>query len=145
MKKTPTQLTGEWLYFAFSDLEAAERIIDEKMFHHVCFHAQQAAEKSLKAMIVFSGKLVPKTHSIVELVGLVSSMAMTDKDDWEERAEFLDQFYIPSRYPDALPGSLPEGLPTAGDAQKSLELARDFYQLALDVTELIPTEVNLGA
>lgn len=145
MKKTLEQSVSEWLYFAFSDLEAAERVNKDQMFHHVCFHAQQAAEKSIKAILVFNGKLAPKTHSIVELFKLLPSSVVAEKGNWEEKAEFLNQFYVPSRYPDALPGSLPEGLPNVEDAQKSLELAKDFYQLALDVTELVPTEVNLGA
>lgn len=138
MKKTLEQSTSEWLYFAFSDLEAAELVNNDQMFHHVCFHAQQAAEKSIKAILVFNGKLAPKTHSIVELVKLLPSSVVAEKGSWEEKAEFLNQFYVPSRYPDALPGSLPEGLPTVEDAQRSLELAKDFYQLALDITKLIP-------
>jgi HEPN domain-containing protein len=35
----------------------------------------------------------------------------------------LDRFYIPTRYPDALPGSVLE-LPTQDDAQEALGLAR---------------------
>lgn len=39
----------------------------------------------------------------------------------------MDQFYIPTRYPDALAGSLPEGLPDKGDARKALDIAEDIY------------------
>lgn len=36
----------------------------------------------------------------------------------------LDDFYIPTRYPDALPGVLPEGLPGKAEAEEALILAR---------------------
>ena len=35
----------------------------------------------------------------------------------------LDRFYIPTRYPDALPGTLPQGAPSQEDAQEALDLA----------------------
>jgi HEPN domain-containing protein len=36
----------------------------------------------------------------------------------------LDRFYIPTRYPDALPGMLPGGMPDQSDAEEALDLAR---------------------
>ena len=36
----------------------------------------------------------------------------------------LDRFYIPTRYPDALPGGALDGLPTQDDAQEALELVQ---------------------
>jgi len=36
----------------------------------------------------------------------------------------LDDYYIPTRYPDALPGTLPEGLPEQSDAENAIGLAR---------------------
>jgi len=44
--------------------------------------------------------------------------------------QLLDRFYIPTRYPDALPGILPEGLPDAQDAAQALDLARQTLELA---------------
>ncbi len=42
---------------------------------------------------------------------------------------FLDRFYIPTRYPDALPGSLPEGMPNNQDAAGALATARRILDL----------------
>ncbi|RKY56317.1 MAG: DNA-binding protein, partial [Candidatus Neomarinimicrobiota bacterium] len=39
------------------------------------------------------------------------------------KVKLLDRFYIPTRYPNALPGSLPEGLPNAQDAKDTLTTA----------------------
>jgi len=35
----------------------------------------------------------------------------------------LDRFYIPTRYPDALPGMLDDGLPNLDDATDALRVA----------------------
>jgi hypothetical protein len=42
--------------------------------------------------------------------------------------EQIDIYYIPTRYPDALPGSLPEGLPGKGDAEGAISVARACWQ-----------------
>ena len=36
----------------------------------------------------------------------------------------MDDYYIPPRYPDALPGTLPEGLPGKTEAEEAIRLAR---------------------
>ena len=41
-----------------------------------------------------------------------------------EALGLLDRFYIPTRYPDALPGMLPDGFPGQRDARGALDLAR---------------------
>lgn len=38
----------------------------------------------------------------------------------------LDRFYIPSRYPDALPGTLPDGLPSRDDAKEARQTAMNL-------------------
>ena len=43
--------------------------------------------------------------------------------------EDSERFYIPTRYPDALPGALPEGLPGREDAEEALATARQVLAL----------------
>jgi len=45
----------------------------------------------------------------------------------------LDDFYIPTRYPDAIPGAMPEGLPNAEDAREALEVAEETFKYAEDL------------
>ena len=45
---------------------------------------------------------------------------MPELSHFKEQLLVLDQYYIPTRYPDALPGSLPEGLPTFEHAHSAL-------------------------
>jgi HEPN domain-containing protein len=37
-------------------------------------------------------------------------------------------YYIPTRYPDALPGTLPEGLPGQSEAKEAVALARTLLE-----------------
>ena len=43
--------------------------------------------------------------------------------DMAEEILLLDRFYIPTRYPDALPGSLGEGMPHEQEAREALDIA----------------------
>jgi HEPN domain-containing protein len=44
--------------------------------------------------------------------------------DMMEEILLMDRFYIPTRYPDALLGSLEEGMPNNQEAQEALDTAR---------------------
>lgn len=36
--------------------------------YSICFHAQQAAEKYLKAFLAFHGQTIPKSHDVADLI-----------------------------------------------------------------------------
>lgn len=40
---------ADWLFLAEEDLKSAKSVLGDKIANTACFHAQQAAEKSLKA------------------------------------------------------------------------------------------------
>jgi HEPN domain-containing protein len=46
------------------------------LFEDLCFDAQQAAEKALKAVLVSGGRRFPKTHDLAELLHLVAAMGL---------------------------------------------------------------------
>ena len=46
-----------------------------------------------------------------------------------DEIKLLDAFYIPTRYPDGIPGSLPEGLPDEKDAESSLSTAEKIFNV----------------
>jgi HEPN domain-containing protein len=65
----------EWLKSAGSDVRTMEWILnDEALTHVVAFHAQQCVEKSLKALVDFLDRPVPKDHSTIRLYGLVAEL-----------------------------------------------------------------------
>lgn len=58
-----------WLASARSDLELAQVPRSEGILREaLCFHAQQAAEKALKALLIACGIPFPKTHNIKTLL-----------------------------------------------------------------------------
>lgn len=115
-----------WLIYAQEDLQMATWAMKEKINNQVCFHAQQCVEKSLKALLVHQGLAPPKTHRLVALLELIGKQ---DFNDFARGLDFLDQVYIPSRYPDIHPGALPQGLPNQKQALEALETARQIFAL----------------
>ena len=56
-----------WFNTARGDLDTARALLGLKRYAPACFHAQQAAEKAFKGLLVATGRL-PKTHSIAQLL-----------------------------------------------------------------------------
>lgn len=115
------QITLEWLKAANDDLLTIDEIIGRDYLTHLAaFHAQQAVEKSFKAVLEELSGDVPKIHNLVRLLALVSKYMKIDVK--MDIIEELDKLYIDSRYPGEL-GLLPHGQPT-------VEEAAEFYRTA---------------
>ncbi len=116
--------TQEWIKFADEDLTVAKAALEKEVYNQACFHAQQGVEKALKGFLRSRQRSVPKSHTLQELLAICQRL-----DESFERLRVtciqLDRFYIPTRYPDALPGMLPEGLPARRDAEEAIELLQD--------------------
>jgi HEPN domain-containing protein len=110
-----------WLAFAHEDLRMAELAITEGLYNQVCFHCQQCAEKAVKGLLSYQGQILPRTHRLGDLLGLLKPNPLSSI---ASEVQLLDRFYIPTRYPDALPGTLPEGLPDADDAEEALAVVQ---------------------
>lgn len=109
----------DWLEFARQDLQMAELAMKIELYNQVCFHSQQCIEKSLKALLVLNGRNPPRTHSIVDLLEFHGDF----RDELRTELEQMDAYYIPTRYPDALPGPVAKCLPGIIDAEFSLAAA----------------------
>jgi len=118
-----------WLRLAGDDLKLAEIAYKEGIYHLACFHAQQCVEKSMKALFYFRDEVPPKTHSIAKLVNMLQGYHPFS--DTEPLLKF-DLYYIPTRYPDTLPGAFPEGLPSKEDAEEAINSAREVFHSVLD-------------
>lgn len=88
----------------------------------VCFHAQQAVEKLLKALLVHRGVAFQKTHHLTYLLDLISNDTPVDNRIYE-LAERLQSYAVEIRYPDAGPDPSPE---EAADALDGVEAIRSF-------------------
>lgn len=112
---------NKWIVFAQEDLKMAELALREGIYNQVCFHSEQCVEKVLKGYIADKGRIHPQTHKLADLLAFISSSPF---DNFKDEILILDRFYIPTRYPDALPGTLPKGLPSEKDAKEAIEVAR---------------------
>jgi HEPN domain-containing protein len=90
----------EWLRHARSNLVLAstEPTRAEILFEHLCFDAQQAAEKALKALLVLRQVDFPKTHSIAELITLVEAQGISMSEELRSVAR-LSRYAVGTRYP----------------------------------------------
>ena len=88
----------DWLRHAHSDLALARAPLPTgALLEALCFHAQQAAEKALKAVLVRRGVSAPRTHSIGYLLDLVASdLPMPDE---VRAAATLTDYAVAARYP----------------------------------------------
>ncbi len=90
---------SEWLRFERSDLVFARLEMQPGMlFEMAGFHAQQAAEKAIKAVIVqITGEAPPRTHDIGYLLLHVPPPMRVGRPD--EVAQ-LTRYAVTARYPD---------------------------------------------
>jgi len=118
--------TRSWLRKAKMDLDAGafELTADPPFSADVAFHAQQAAEKSIKAFLTWHAQTFRKTHNLVELgqacAALDSSLEPTLK-----RSAGLSEYAWKFRYP----GETEE--PTRDEAQEALAIAQGVYEAVL--------------
>jgi len=89
---------ADWLRYAYSDLELAHvGRASNVLFEGLCFHAQQAAEKALKAVLIAKGVPPPKTHNIRTLLDLLPQELVAPQEI--EDAASLTDYAVTSRYP----------------------------------------------
>lgn len=108
----------QWISYAEEDLLTAEHaltLMSSAPFRIIAYHAQQCAEKYLKAYLVFHLIDFPYTHNIRQLLQLCST-----KSDWAdelEETQELTAYAITTRYP---------GRPmvTLENAQQAIEMAK---------------------
>lgn len=119
----------QWLYFADQDLAFAKAGFREGFYAHVCSLSQQAVEKAMKAYLVWKKQTPPKTHGLLALHRLMGVKWM---DTYLPALKRLSEFYLPTRYPDAIAGTLPDGLPDRDDAKQALQWAEAVVQAVRD-------------
>ena len=118
------QSTREWLNAAGDDLITIENLLDNPILTNIiAFHAQQAIEKSLKAIIEENGIVFIKTHNLQTLFLKIEEIIPFSVN--ERIISELDRLYVDTRYPNDL-GLMPYGKPT-------LEEAEIYFQEALKI------------
>lgn len=118
--------TKAWVKKAHLDLRAAEVDLAAAppLIEDALFHAQQAAEKSIKAFLCWHDKPFRKTHDLRELLDLACSLE-TDIEELRSAIESLTPFAWEFRYP----GESEE--PSIEETKEYLQAADDCYQKIL--------------
>jgi len=111
-----------WLSQAIQDLDDAKFNQSGKRYNVACFLAQQSVEKALKAYLFMKGAEEVWGHSTAELCKDAKSFD-PDFSAIESNASSLDKYYIPTRYPNALPGGIPSQAFDEEDAKRAISLA----------------------
>ena len=96
-----------WYLQAEDDRKFAEWVLKEGVFFDKgCFLAQQAGEKVFKACLYASEKRTVLGHSLIELGAELAELA-PEFSKIKDQSRRLDRLYIPTRYPNGLPGGTP--------------------------------------
>ena len=121
-----------WLRQAENDLAAARVMLREGFFAQTCFLAHQVAEKALKSLAYYRGDRFVTGHSLSDLTRSLLN-TFPQLSDHTEAVGILDQHYVPTRYPNALPGSVPFEVYTRGQGEDAVGTASRTVDLAQSV------------
>ncbi|MEW6541115.1 MAG: HEPN domain-containing protein [Bacillota bacterium] len=138
MRRSAKEEGLRWLEQAEADLWGAQVLLENRVFHLACFIAQQAAEKAVKAFLYAQGEEMVTGHSVTALTTWAEEY---DSGFAELRDEIaiLDGYYIPTRYPNGLPDSIPAKVYTGKAAQEAVALARKAAQFVRQRLDLQTT------
>jgi HEPN domain-containing protein len=123
MKNDNLSEARRWLAQSKRDLDDAHYSAQGERHNLACFLAQQAAEKALKAFLFSKGAENVWGHSVADLCA--------DAGDFDgeflelkKTAASLDKYYIPTRYPNGLPGGIPAEAFIKEDSEHALKTVK---------------------
>jgi len=129
MKRNAHTEGMRWFEQAQADRHGAQLLFDGGSYHLACFIAQQVAEKAVKAFLYAQGEEFVVGHSVEALCRWAAEFDA----DWEALRQIvapLDAYYIPTRYPNGIPDSIPARIYTRAVAQETLRMADEVLMLA---------------
>ena len=97
-ERFPPDDPREWLNRARSNLALAKNRIPDAYLEDLCFEAQQAAEKAIKAVLMRLDIDYPYVHDLARLLSLLEEAGETVPDRVRKAAE-LTPFALITRYP----------------------------------------------
>lgn len=126
--KSPRDHVRALLKKAANDLTAADATLSTELaLDTVCFHAQQAVEKSLKAILTFHGVEYPWRHDLGELLELVKPLA-PEIGPYEDQILRMTPYAVEVRYDD-------EFEPRLHEATQALDVATNIHRLISKIIE----------
>ncbi|MBI3739849.1 MAG: HEPN domain-containing protein [Chloroflexi bacterium] len=119
----------DWAAKADDDLTLAQSALRRKrpIAHLACFHAQQCAEKYMKALLVMREHPFSKVHDLIEINNELTAAGILMPIP-EDDLSTLSSYAVPARYP----GNDPT-LEDAREAMISAKAVRKFARKFLNV------------
>ena len=97
-KRLPPDDPREWIRRAKSNLLIANNVIPNVDLADLCFDAQQAAEKSIKAVFLKRGEIFPFSHDLHKLLRMLEANGLK-VPQYVNVAKELTQYAHVTRYP----------------------------------------------
>ncbi|NIQ06465.1 MAG: HEPN domain-containing protein [Candidatus Korarchaeota archaeon] len=116
------EITSEWVKRAEEDYEAMRRLLISKTPNAVAFHAQQCAEKYLKAFLIEHKRKPLKTHNLAKLNALCKDIDPRFQEI-DGKLKYLLPYAVHTRYPTESATKQ-----EAKDAKKKAEKVRKFVE-----------------
>jgi len=130
MKRPFKEEALRWLTQAEDEFEDADELRKRGRFYLALFHFQQAAEKALKSHLYARVKSIEVfyTHSTGELLNMACELDLDFRQ--VANAKKLDGYYIPTRYPNVLPGGVPSRhFDDPQEAEEAMNLTKKVVDL----------------
>jgi len=120
----PLDAAKTWFEYAENDLQSAAMLVKEDaLARNAGYHAQQAAEKALKAVLAGHDVKVPRTHDL-DVLGDMVERWVPEISGHGKDLEWLTIFATESRYP------FQSGLAITRDhAERALRIARQIKSI----------------
>ena len=135
MDEPTREKVKEWLMLAAEDHTSAISLLknEPSVGFAICFHAQQFAEKALKAYLTSKQQHIEKTHDLLRIVKLCTALD-PEFGNYETIADELSPYATETRYPDDYHPVLHE---EAEEAVAKAERILNFVKTKLDPSTLV--------
>jgi|SRR3989344_4691775 len=128
--KNSAENARRWLREAENTLRQARHAVEQKEYSLACFLAEQTSQKALKAVLFWDGARLVAIHSIAELLKN-NSLIHKEFSKIIDQGGRLDQYYLSSRYPDAVPEpSIPSELFGKDQADEAVVIATTIFDFS---------------
>ncbi len=130
MNDRETVLAFQWLKKARNDIITAQQtlLLPDGPTDTVCFHAQQAVEKALKAYLTSLHIPFPKTHDLLHLLNLITD-PLGPLGAFRNALAELTDYSVAVRYPDD------EFEPSRKEAKNALQTSQDIVALIQEMMQ----------
>ncbi len=132
--RDPKAEARRWLAAAREELAWARHAAAGGFHAPACFHAQQGAEKAVKAVHYLRGARVVIGHNVRALIESLKPRVST-LDALVDAGRELDLFYIPTRYPNGLDSGTPGEAFSTSQSDRAIEHIMAIVEAAAHAVE----------